>query len=186
MSRRSRATRSRMRLSSSSSFGARRSFRSSCSRSFPAIEVARHHLRARRAALMRMLSRRSAAWRSGACGLHAGEVEAEAARTLSSGRDYLQVKKRLREETAAPPRATLRAVNGALSTLRKAATKTRKDSFPPPGKGRPYVTGASFLVKAKRRGAWRKQVANTTAALARQGHQLEMSGPWPPYHFVSR
>ena len=152
---------------------------------FSSDDVARHHLRARRAALMRMLSglRGLEEW---GVRIAAGEVEAEAARTLSSGRDYLRVKKRLREETAAPPRATLRAVNGALSTLRKAATKTRKDSFPPPGKGRPYVTGASFLVKAKRRGAWRKQVANTTAALARQGHQLEISGPWPPYHFVSR
>lgn len=116
----------------------------------------------------------------------AGEVEAESARTLDSGRDYLQIKKRLNEQTVAPSRATMRAANGALRSLGRLASKTRKEAFPPPGRGRPYVTGASFLVKAKRRDAWKKRAATLAAALAEQGHRLEMSGPWPPYHFVSK
>ena len=73
-----------------------------------------------------------------------------------------------------------------FSSLGRLASKTRKETFPPPGRGRPYVAGASFLVKAKRRKAWRKQAARIAAALAAQGHRLEMSGPWPPYHFVSK
>lgn len=116
----------------------------------------------------------------------AGDVEAEAARTLESGRDYLQIKKRLQDQTAAPSRAAIRAANDALRSLGPIASKTRKDAFPPPGRGRPYVTGASFLVKAKRRGRWKKHAATLAAALAAQGHRLEMSGPWPPYHFVTR
>jgi hypothetical protein len=116
----------------------------------------------------------------------AGEVEAESARRLASGRDYLRVKKRLHDQSVAPPRAIVRAVNGALTSLGRSASKTRKETFPPPGKGRPYVTGASFLVKASRRGEWKKRIAKTTDELAGQGHRLEMSGPWPPYHFVSK
>ena len=116
----------------------------------------------------------------------AGEAEAESARTLASGRDYLQVKKRLQEQAAAPSRATIRAANAALKTLARLAAKTRKDAFPPPGRGRPYVTGASFLVSAKRREAWKKHAAKLSKTLAADGHRLEMSGPWPPYHFVSK
>ena len=80
----------------------------------------------------------------------------------------------------------IRAANGALRSLGRLASKTRKDAVPPPGRGRPYVTGASFLVKAARREAWRKHAAKLGAALASGGHRLEMSGPWPPYHFVSK
>jgi hypothetical protein len=77
-------------------------------------------------------------------------------------------------------------VNRALASLGKAAVKTRREAFPPPGSGRPYVSGASFLVKAGKRAAWKKLVARTAASLAKEGHRLESSGPWPPYHFVSR
>jgi gas vesicle protein GvpL/GvpF len=103
-----------------------------------------------------------------------------------TGRDYLEVKKRLRDEASAPPRATLKDVQGGLKTLSRLASKTRKDKFPPAGQGRPYVTGASFLVKAKRRAQWKRQVAQLAARLEKRDHRLEMSGPWPPYHFVSR
>jgi hypothetical protein len=116
----------------------------------------------------------------------AGELEAESARTMTSGRDYLQTKKRLRDRASGPSRAAIRAANDALKSLGRIAAKTRKDAFPPPGHGRPFVTGASFLVEASRRGAWKKHAAKVAAALAADGHRLEMSGPWPPYHFVSK
>jgi Gas vesicle synthesis protein GvpL/GvpF len=116
----------------------------------------------------------------------AGEVEADSARTLASGREYLEVKKRLIQQNAAPPRSTVKAAGAALRALGALAAKVRKEAFPPPGKGRPFVTGASFLVKASRRAQWKRQVARRAAALAKQGHRLEATGPWPPYHFVSR
>jgi hypothetical protein len=116
----------------------------------------------------------------------AGEVEADSARALSSGRDYLQVKKRLNAQTVAPPRATVRTIDSALRLLGTLASKRRKEMLPVAGRGRPYAAAASFLVAAKRRDRWKKQAAKLAAALSREGHRLEMSGPWPPYHFVSK
>jgi hypothetical protein len=104
---------------------------------------------------------------------------------MTSGRDYLQVKKRLQDRGGSPTPGTKREVGAALRALGKVASKVRKEDFPPPGPGRPYVTGASFLVKAKRRGAWKKRVKQIDASLDKQGHHLEVSGPWPPYHFAS-
>ena len=116
----------------------------------------------------------------------AGEVEAESARTLASGRDYLEVKRRLIQHNAAPPRATVKEAGAALKALGAVAARMRKVAFPPPGKGRPFVTGASFLVKSERRPQWNRQVNKLAATLARRGHRLEATGPWPPYHFVSK
>lgn len=114
------------------------------------------------------------------------DVEADSAKALSSGRDYLQVKKRLAEESATPSRTSVKEATAVLKALGKRASKIRKDVFPPPGRGRPFVAGASFLVKAKHRTQWKKEVARLTAALTKRGHRLEVSGPWPPYHFVSK
>ena len=152
---------------------------------FSSDEKARSDVRSRLASLKRMFAvlRGLEEW---GVRIIAGEVEAEAARTLDSGRDYLQLKKRLHDQTAAPPRATTNAVDGALRSLGRLASKTRKEMFPPAGRGRPYIKGASFLVTAKRRTVWKKEAARIAAALAAQGHRLEMSGPWPPYHFVSK
>ena len=146
---------------------------------------AREHILGRLATLKRMFAtlRGFEEW---GVRIVAGELEAESARTMASGRDYLQTKKKLHAREGAPSRATIRAANSALKSLGRIAAKTRKDAFPPPGRGRPYVTGASFLVKAKRRAVWRKQAAKVGAALAAAGHRLEISGPWPPYHFVSK
>ena len=151
---------------------------------FSSDEAAREHVLGRRPQLAQLFAglRGMEEW---GVRIVAGRVEEESSRRLSSGRDYLQVKKRLHDHTSAPPRATVRAIAGALAGLGKLASKTRKEAFPPPGKGRPYVAGASFLVRSDRRAAWHKAIATATASLARQGHQLELSGPWPPYHFVS-
>jgi gas vesicle protein GvpL/GvpF len=102
-----------------------------------------------------------------------------------SGRSYLETKKRMNDDDGAPLPAVKRDVSVALKALGTLAAKTRKEDFPPPGRGRPYVAGASFLVKAKRRAAWKKRVAQLAAALEKQGHRLEVSGPWPPYHFAT-
>jgi hypothetical protein len=152
---------------------------------FSSDERARSDVRSQLASLKRMFAalRGLEEW---GVRIIAGEVEAEAARTLDSGRDYLQLKKRLHDQTAAPPRATTHAVDGALRSLGRLAAKTRKEMFPAAGRGRPYIRGASFLVREKRRTAWKKEAARIAAALAAQGHSLEMSGPWPPYHFVSK
>jgi len=105
---------------------------------------------------------------------------------VASGRDYLEVKRRLRDQGSAPSRSTVKDLNGALTSLSRLATKTRKEKFPPPGRGHHYMAGASFLVRAKRRAQWKKRAAQLAASLETRGHHFELSGPWPPYHFVSR
>lgn len=103
----------------------------------------------------------------------------------ASGRDYLQDKKRLQDRKVSASRATVREVESALKTVGTLAAKSRKEVFPPPGRGRPFVAGASFLVNAKRRGLWKKQIEKVSAALAKRGHRLDVTGPWPPYHFAA-
>jgi len=110
---------------------------------------------------------------------------ASSAGAPGSGRAYLEVKKRINDDDGAPSAATRREVRAALKALEELAPTFRKEEFPPPGRGRPYVTGASFLVKAKRRTAWKKRVSQLKASLNKQGHRLEVSGPWPPYHFTT-
>jgi hypothetical protein len=102
-----------------------------------------------------------------------------------SGRHYLEVKKRMKDENGAPSSATKKEVDAALIALAMLAASVRKENFPRPGRGRPFVAGASFLVKANRRAAWKKRVAQLAASLTAQGHRMEVSGPWPPYHFAS-
>ena len=104
----------------------------------------------------------------------------------ASGREYLEVKKRLRMEAPAPPRAVVKELNAVLKALSRLASQTRDDKFPPPAKGRPYVTGASFLVKTQRRAQWKKQALRLADSIEKHGHRVEITGPWPPYHFVSR
>ena len=71
-------------------------------------------------------------------------VEADSTKTVTSGRDYLQVKKRLADRSAAPSRASVKEANAALKALGRRASKVRKDAFPPPGQGRPFVAGGRF------------------------------------------
>jgi hypothetical protein len=152
---------------------------------FSGDERARRHLAGRKTQLRKLFARVRGLEEWGVRITVAAQPEVRQVDPLVTGRDYLEVKKRLREQVASPRRATVKEVNGALKTLSRLATKVRKEQFPPPGRGRAYVTGGSFLVKAKQRAQWKKQTAQLAASLAREGHRLELSGPWPPYHFVS-
>ena len=150
---------------------------------FSTDEKVQAHVRSRLPSLKKMFAslRGLEEW---AVRIFAREVEAESARSLESGRDYLRLKKRIQQHNAAPPKATSRTIDGALAKLGRVAVKTRKESFPV-ARGRPFVSGASYLVKATRRRTWKTHAAGIASALEAQGHRLEMTGPWPPYHFVS-
>lgn len=152
---------------------------------FSADERARKHLLSRRTRLQRLFAELRGLEEWGVR-ITASEMSPRAAKPIVGGRDYLEIKKRLKDESARPPRAVIKEASAALKSLGRLASKVRKEAFPPPGAGRPFVTGASFLVKAKRRDQWKKQVARLTDSLARHGHRLDVSGPWPPYHFASK
>ncbi len=111
--------------------------------------------------------------------------EKESAEAATSGRAYLAAKKRVNRRKRAPS-AAVRKASRALATLARHAARVRKDVFPPPGPGRPFVAGASMLVSVKRRKEWKRETSKLAAALAGDGDRVEITGPWPPYHFVSR
>jgi hypothetical protein len=152
---------------------------------FSADDRVREHLHGRRPTLRKLFAELRGLEEWGVR-ITVGGSEAESATSVSSGRGYLEVKKRLSAEGAAPSRATVTETTAALKTLGKLAARVRKETFPPPARGRSFVTGASFLVKTKRRNPWKKAVARVTASLAKRGHRLDVSGPWPPYHFASK
>lgn len=154
---------------------------------FSTDERARAYLQSRGPRLRKLLAelRGMEEWGVRVIASQTTQGRAGSARSLSSGRDYLVIKKRLSEQRVAPPRATVSDVKGALKTLARLASKVRKETFPPPGRNRPFVAGASMLVRTNRRVQWKKAAARLTEALAKRGHRLELSGPWPPYHFVA-
>jgi hypothetical protein len=152
---------------------------------FSSDDRVRQDLQSRRATLRRLFAELRGLEEWGVR-IIAGEREGQSARLDGSGRDYLQSKKRLFDRQADRPRSLTREIQTAMNTLGKLAAKSRKENIPPPGPGRPFVTAASFLVSTKRRRVWQRQIRKLTSELAKRGHALEVSGPWPPYHFVRR
>jgi hypothetical protein len=53
-----------------------------------------------------------------------------------------------------------------------------------PAQGGPLLLDAAFLVPRARGSAFGKRVAREARTLARQGYDLTITGPWPPYTFV--
>jgi hypothetical protein len=152
---------------------------------FSSDDRARQSLYSRRSTLRRLFAqlRGLEEW---AVRIVAGEAEAQSARRTRSGRDYLETKKRLTEQSSAPPRSIVRDINAAMKRLGKLAARSRQEKLPPSGPGRRFVIGASFLVRANRRRQWECQIKILASELDRRGHALEVTGPWPPYHFVSK
>jgi len=151
---------------------------------FSGDESAVRHLR-RRAAGMRTLLAQLRGLDEWAVRVTAGSAPASMQPRPASGLDYLKQKQALRDKGTKPSARALKEVTASLNALGRFATRFRKDAFPPPGKGRPFVAGASFLVQARQRASWARRVAATAAALEQQGHSLDVSGPWPPYHFAA-
>jgi hypothetical protein len=147
---------------------------------------ARQHLMRRKSRLRRLFTRLGGheEWGVRITGATAGRETSAATTSVRTGRAYLERKKAQRDQRTIPSRTTRQDLSRTLNTLRRLAADTRSEQFPPPGDGRPYVVGASFLVKAGSRSRWRKQVARLAAGLEARGHRLDLSGPWPPYHFA--
>lgn len=153
---------------------------------FSGDERARQNLAARRADLRKLFARLRGLEEWGVRFIANPEgADAGTATPPASGRDYLKARKRVLDRSPRPSRSILRDATATLKALERLSVGLRKQAFPPPGPNRPFVTGASFLVKASRRHQWKKQVAALIASLKKRGHRLEVSGPWPPYHFAT-
>lgn len=89
--------------------------------------------------------------------------------------------------------AELRRVSGetareAFTALSALGEQSVRDALPAaPSGARPAgvaVLDASFLVRRDRADAFRSAAAQLAGAVEPRGFRVELSGPWPPYHFV--
>jgi hypothetical protein len=103
---------------------------------------------------------------------------------VGSGRDYLEAKKIRRRHVTEAAGVAHQEARRALSSLSKLAERTRRQKSI--GAGPQAVLQAAFLVSSRRSNAWKAQARTLGMRLAKRGCRIEITGPWPPYNFVSR
>jgi hypothetical protein len=105
---------------------------------------------------------------------------------IASGRDYLKAKKQHRQHSGRATGAARKEAGAALASLGRLAARTKRPTPPAAaGGGRPTVLEAAFLVPSRRSTAWKARANAVGVRLAKRGCRLEITGPWPPYNFVS-
>lgn len=130
------------------------------------------------AALRRRLAAESAALRE------TGEALAQA----SPGAGFFLQKKlakALDGEAGAAVAAWVDRIHRSLDGCARESVATELQ--PPAVHGRPadMVMNAAYLVADDRRMQFRRKLARLNEQFSRHGFEHELTGPWPPYHFVS-
>ena len=104
----------------------------------------------------------------------------------ATGTDYLTQKKAElegRRETRAAMHQTLRTVEERLSAKAEHCRRIRALPGDLTGRSEEMVFNAAFLLPSSVQEGWLETVQHTRQEIGRQGLLLEVSGPWPPYHF---
>ena len=149
-----------------------------------------HHDSARIDALVRRVSRhhewgvRIVLDRARATAARARPVSA-ARRPGALGKSYLARKKAQRDsaaELAQHARDTVADLFDRLAA--RAGLARRRGASELPSEGGPLLLDAAFLVPVKRAASFRNLAAREARRVARDGYQLTLSGPWPPYSFI--
>ena len=99
---------------------------------------------------------------------------------------YLALKKAQRDqasELAQRARTTVADLYDRLEA--RASASRRRAATEWPAQGGPLLLDAAFLVPRSRSGQFQALVGRQSKALASHGYQLVLSGPWPPYTFIS-
>jgi hypothetical protein len=115
------------------------------------------------------------------------EIEANAAGSTPSGREYLAAKGRRRREqderwsVAADAAAE---IHERLAERAAAATLLPPQSRELSSRGGEMVLNGAYLVDAPRVDEFRATAAQLAERRRPLGLQLELTGPWPPYNFV--
>ena len=102
----------------------------------------------------------------------------------SSGTAFLAARKAARDRSRSAARAAAEAADAAFDSLSAIAREGRRRGDEPAGVTTP-VLDAAFLVPARRRAKFRAAAARLAEQLEKSGGRMTLSGPWPPYHFVS-
>ncbi|HWH92399.1 MAG TPA: GvpL/GvpF family gas vesicle protein [Baekduia sp.] len=105
----------------------------------------------------------------------------------ASGVDYLARKREQREaaeEARMTSEAAVAAIHAQVAEQADAAVLGRAQDRGLSGRDAEMVLNASYLVSRERADRLRHLIDELSAAYAEHGIALELTGPWPPYHFV--
>jgi hypothetical protein len=110
------------------------------------------------------------------------EAPPQAAAPARSGREFLQRKARARERARGERSGDGARADRTYKVLRRlAAASVRKEL---PAQAGRVLLDAVMLVDRSRTAELRRAVAREARDLAREGVDLVLTGPWPPYHFL--
>lgn len=119
--------------------------------------------------------------------LVAGRESASERQAAASGVDYLTRKREQRdaaEQARASRETAVAAIHARLTANAGAAVLGRAQSRSLSGRDAEMVLNASYLVAQAHADALRRLVDELAQAYGEHGIALELTGPWPPYHFV--
>lgn len=103
----------------------------------------------------------------------------------AAGAAFLTRKKAQRDtsiELAERARETAGTLYDRLAAVARLAKRRAATELPI--QGGPLLLDAAFLVPRSRSTTFRSMVAREAGALARQGYDVTLTGPWPPYTFI--
>ena len=113
---------------------------------------------------------------------------AQRARDAAPGQRYLLERKADELKGAELRRVSGETAREAFDALSPLGERAVRDALPAtPTGARPAgvaVLDAAFLVRRDRTDAFRTAAADLAGAIEPRGFRVELSGPWPPYHFV--
>lgn len=113
---------------------------------------------------------------------------AHRARAGAPGQRYLLERKAEELRGGELRRVSNEAARETFDTMSALGERSVRDALPvAPSGARPAgiaVLDASFLVRRDRTDAFRAAASGLAASLEPRGFRVELSGPWPPYHFV--
>jgi hypothetical protein len=104
---------------------------------------------------------------------------------VTSGTGFLLRKKAERDDRRVAVEDAIRAGNRIYDDLAALAIETRRSTPVQSSTAIRVVLDAAFLVPAKEARRFRSAVARQAAAHRDLGCDVTLTGPWPPYHFVS-
>jgi len=116
--------------------------------------------------------------------LRAAESRARRAAKPASGAAFLARKRALRDTAREITVEARETVDDWHAALARAAREARRRAPVQQASGPRLLLDAAFLVRTEKNGAFRKAVERVRRGLG-PGYDLVLTGPWPPYNFVS-
>ena len=154
---------------------------------FSSGERARADLTSRRAEIAAVLKRIRGCQEWGVRVTHNAPAAVAGGRVIQgapSGTAFLAAKKRVRDEARERVLATSHAAESAFATLTRLARSAVRREAPPDALSAPLID-AAFLVTSASRARFRAAAKRSATACRRVGAELVLTGPWPPYNFVT-